>query len=418
MQSSQVNFLLRRCCLYSVFNVFFIAAIANMFSKNLLETLSNPFYFIHRIKNIEYLIFIISFTIVLFLQCEKYIHSISYKSFFMLSFLSKMIFFLTFRIVLDFGFGLIIPYYKNFILFFIINFYSSFLETFDYQCGRKTIKAYKPEGFVILFFKNCLFFIKKSNEMMILPFIFSFFTYYFIRNFYLCCLLRRYNPFYKELFHFLLTYLCTYITNFFFNFCYNAILFTYDFNISNVDNFILNDVKFDELEVHPLYFNKLVNCFEVKETKLKIIKTKSVINYLRRSIFTEIDRIKEILKKFDELFWEVENAKYFYSSPVVISKEFDSSKLLRKQPTHNYINIFLQEVKAFFLKRFYKYILLSSFESLSQMMSFLSEADNQDVIFKLINDVNYDAKKECNKIKEKCNKLEKDLRIFLNAEDI
>ncbi|RVD91927.1 hypothetical protein TUBRATIS_15970 [Tubulinosema ratisbonensis] len=415
MKILNTSILLKKYCLFSLFNTLFLSAIPNMFSKNLFKVLYNPLYHIHRVKNIEYLYFICSFTIVLFLQCEKYIKNISQKIYFLSSFASKMIFYSTFKIVLYFGFGFSLNYYRNFALLATISGVSSILDTIDYKFGRKSIKNYKPEGFIVLIFKYCFEFFKESHRKMFFPFVISLYIYNISRFYFYLFIFNKRISSYNEFLHTLSSFFTAYISTLFYNFICCATIFSYDYNISNIGNSVFNDVNFDELPVHKIYFNKLISCFEEKETRFKILKTRAVVDYIKRCVLSEIKNIKEILEKFKSLDEENEHVIFYFVPHESTSLEFPTKKLLRKVPKNNYLVMFFQKLKSNIIKRFYKIILTNCFITLRDMNDFLKEAEEKDYVFDYFKEINHKLRRNFEEIEKECNVLEKNLKITFDV---
>ncbi|RVD91629.1 hypothetical protein TUBRATIS_19000 [Tubulinosema ratisbonensis] len=402
MQINPTN-LLKKYSFYSLINILFISAITNMLSKNLLEPFNKPFYHIYQIKNTEYLYYFFTFTIILYLQYKKYTHFIPKKYFFILSFISKMIFCFCFEIKILFWFDIKLIYQRNFVLLTIINIYASLIDTFYLN---RNIKCYKPEGFLVLIFKKSFIFFKNSFKEVLIPLFLSFLTYNPLRSFYLTYILKKDVSFFNNLLLFL-SFMISYFILVIYYFFTKLTIFSYEYNISNIGNFFLNNVNFNELQVHSLFFNKLICCFEEKEGKNKILRTKSMINYLKKCLIFQINKINESLQKLEKVFEKNELTKYSFIPYESKSQEFPTKGLFKKIPKKDFFKIILQELKTSFFKRYYWLILQVKINDLKEMIFFMKEAEKEDFLFKFIVDLNYQIRKEIELVKEKCLNLEK-----------
>ncbi|RVD90920.1 hypothetical protein TUBRATIS_26460 [Tubulinosema ratisbonensis] len=165
------------------------------------------------------------------------------------------------------------------------------------------------------------------------------------------------------------------------------------------------------------FFNNLISCFEEKETRFKILKTRAVVNYIKRCVLSEVKNTKEILKKLKRLHKENEhlNPNFVYKENKLL--EFSTKELLKKGHKNNYLIMFLQKLKSNIIKRFYKIILTNCFITLRDMNDFMQEAEEKDHISDYFKEVNRYLEKKLREIVKECHVIEENLKISFNVKE-
>lgn len=405
MRSKEMQNIIRKYYLFSFHNVIFLAALANLFRNNIFLAINKPFYYLRKVHNIEFIYFIISIFSILVLRCESYLNSLNFRIYFIIDLLSKIIFFSTFKINFSLGFGLTLSYHKNFLLFMIVILVSSLCDFLDYKISCKTITKHKPEGIIISFCKNFTTLFKKTKKEMFSPLLVSFSLYLVFYRIYYISISNK--PSYIALFmHLFSSFFFVSLTFFFYTLIAKFINFCFEYDTSNMDIHSLNNVDFNNLPVNSFYFNKISSGFNVKETKLQILKTKSIINYLKGCLFLEIEEIKSTITKIDDLFDSLERVKYIFIPVLTMDAGLDPKGLYRKVPTGNHIQIILNKIKTYFAFKCMKYELRSHLASLTDKYDFIKEAVKVDLLYNLLADAKYEIDKELRNIKYECIRLE------------
>ena len=232
MKDNKINHQLIKCMIFTIPQILFFSATANLFRNNIILVPFYPFYYLYKIYNIGYLFLFFSLFLTIISKYFIYTNRLSAKKYLVINFFSKFIFLITFRISLQTGVDIKIYYTKNVILLFLISLFVSLYELLENNIiDKKEIQYYKPKGYILSLYHSCIKIIRNATKRLILPIIFSFVVYYFLNAMYyrfLRCSLPLYYklinfnssrlivPLYLRLYYLFSSYLFSLISVFFY----------------------------------------------------------------------------------------------------------------------------------------------------------------------------------------------------------
>lgn len=207
----------------------------------------------------------------------------------------------------------------------------------------------------------------------------------------------------------------------------NVIYFCFIYNTSLTNRSYLQSIEEGSTSINRFYYHQISDSSREPRARNRILKSKSIVAYLRAYFKSEAKRILEILDKIEFTFKVVE-AKKFYVVPVILySKENIPPQLVseghqkqvsRKIRSYNFVEIWTAKVLAFFKRKKLLNELHVHIFWLNDMALYVEKMKKHDEVFGQFENFFQDFREDLSLIRQKSREVELKMKKKISSYDL